>query len=84
MVQFGNAGGSPPPWLSEGPMALPRDWLGYVNGVETEAELEGLRRCVVRGAPWGDEPWQRQAVEQLGLETTLRPRGRPRKTPPSR
>jgi hypothetical protein len=42
------------------------------------------KRAVVRGAPWGDEPWQRQAVEQLGLETTLGPRGRPGKTAPSR
>jgi hypothetical protein len=27
----------------------------------------------------GDEVWQQRAAEQLGLEFTLRPRGRPRK-----
>jgi putative transposase len=71
--------GAAPPWLSAGPMPLPGGWLKYVNGVETEA----LRRCATRGVPCGDEQWQRQTVEQLGLETTLRPRGRPRKTPPT-
>ncbi len=74
--------GLTPPWLWAGPMPLPGGWLKYVNGVETEAELEALRLCVNRGAPWGEEQWQRQTVKQLGLETTLRPRGRPRKTPP--
>ena len=68
-----------PLWVSEGPMQLPQGWLRYVNGVETEAELEALRRCAVRGAPWGDEKWQAQAVKELGLESALRPRGRPRK-----
>ena len=75
--------GPAPPWLSEGPMPLPAGWLGLVNGVQTEAELEALRRRAVRGAPWDDEKWQQQTVEQLGLETAPRPRGRPRKTPPS-
>jgi len=73
--------GQAPAWLSEGPLPLPGGWLGYVNSVETEAELEAVRRCAKRGAPWGNEQWQRQVVEHLGLATTLRPRGRPRKTP---
>jgi putative transposase len=75
--------GATPPWLSAGPLPLPRGWLEHVNGAETEAELEALRRCAKRGSPWGDEQWQRRAVEKLGLESTLRPRGRPRKTPPT-
>jgi len=71
--------GAAPPWLAQGPLALPSRWLQYVNGVETEAELEALRRCVARGSPWGDAQWQRLAVERLGLAATLRPRGRPPK-----
>ena len=28
---------------------------------------------------FGDEQWQRETAQRLGLEFTLRPRGRPRK-----
>lgn len=62
----------------EGPVPLPRNWSALVNRPETEAELARLRRSVVRGAPFGDVEWQRRTAEQLGLRSTLRPRGRPR------
>jgi putative transposase len=61
------------------PVALPKNWASFVNRPETEAELERLRRSVVRGAPFGDVEWQRRTAERLGLQSTLRPRGRPRK-----
>lgn len=54
-------------------------WLDYVNQPQAEAELTTLRRSVARGAPYGGEAWSTQAVRRLGLETTLRTRGRPRK-----
>ena len=47
------------------------------TGRESEAELERLRRSVVRGAPLGDLAWQRRTAEQLGLHSTLKPRLRP-------
>jgi hypothetical protein len=34
-------------------LPLPADWLAQVNQVETEAELEALRRAVARGSPFG-------------------------------
>ena len=34
---------------------------------------------IQRGNPYGDEAWSDRMVRKLGLETTLRPRGRPRK-----
>lgn len=67
------------PWLSAGPVALPDGWTEHVNGVETEVELAALRRSVVRGTPFGEELWQAQTVEALGLQSSLRPRGRPKK-----
>jgi putative transposase len=66
--------------LADWPVAMPKNWLGYVNGAETEAELEALRRCVCRGAPYGTPAWQQQTARQLRIEYTLRPRGRPKKT----
>ena len=46
---------------------------------ETEAELTALRRSVARGVPFGAESWQRQTAKRLGLESSLRPVGRPSK-----
>lgn len=58
---------------------LPRNWRSWVNKVETEAELNALRRSVKRGLPFGDDNWTRSSAVRLGLETTTRPRGRPKK-----
>jgi putative transposase len=65
--------------LDEGPVPLPSNWVEYVNGPQTEAELEALRRSVVRGCPFGEPAWGEQTAKRLGLEATLRPQGRPRK-----
>jgi putative transposase len=60
-------------------MFLPFSCPRLVNEVQTEGELDALRRSVQRGCPFGDEVWQQRTAKQLGLEFTLRPRGRPRK-----
>ena len=57
---------------------LPR-WFEQVNTPQTEAELSSLRRSVSRGCPFGETSWCDQIVRRLGLESTLRPQGRPRK-----
>jgi putative transposase len=71
--------GGQPAWLAEAPVARPEDWVEQVNRVTTEAELAALRRSLQRGTPFGDRPWQERTAVVLGLESTLRPRGRPRK-----
>ena len=66
-------------WLAipEDP-ALPRNWRSRVNKVETEEELTSIRHSVRRGLPFGDDQWTRSSSVRLGLETTTRPRGRPK------
>ena len=66
--------------LAAWPMPRPANWLEHVNTPQTDAELAALRCCVNRGSPYGSESWTGTAVRQLCLESTLRPRGRPRKT----
>ena len=66
--------------LSSGPVMKGSHWTRFVNGVETEAELKALRNSVARSTPFGDQAWQQTTAIQLGLESSLRPRGRPRKT----
>ena len=70
---------SRPAWLSEWPVGEPPDWTELVNRPATEAELAALRRSAWRGRPYGSETWARQTAARLGLLSTLRPRGRPRK-----
>jgi len=69
-------------WLHRGPIGLPRDWCALVNAPQTEAELEALRRSVACGRPFGSEVWQKRTAARMGLEFTLKPRGRPRKAEP--
>ena len=68
--------------LDAGPLVLPRRWLQHVQVPQTEAELEALRRSVVHGCPFGEDSWQQRTAKRLGLESTLRPRGRPWPKPP--
>lgn len=68
-----------PPRLERWPVPRPRDWIGYVNRPQTAAEIDAMRRCVQRSAPYGKARWVRRTADLLGLESALRPRGRPRK-----
>ncbi len=65
--------------LNEWPIPRPGDWLAEVNHRAAESELTKLRYCAVRGRPFGNEAWVLQTAKRLGLNSTLRPRGRPRK-----
>lgn len=65
-------------WLSEWPLDPPSDWLEWVNEPQTAAELEALRGCANRGRPFGDNEWVQLTARALALESSLRPRGRPR------
>jgi putative transposase len=64
------------PW----PVRRAGGWLEYVNGVETEAEFAALRQSVARGSPFGDAGWTAETATRLELESTMRPRGRPKKS----
>jgi putative transposase len=60
------------------PLDLPEDWDRYVGMPLTGGELERLRQSVNRQSPYGNPLWQSQVCEELGLESTIRPKGRPR------
>ena len=65
--------------LDDWPIPRPVDWLDRVNQALTGTEIEALRRCAERGSPYGSGPWVEQTARHLGLEATLRSRGRPPK-----
>ena len=64
--------------LSDWPVARPRQWVEHVNCPQSEAELNAIRTSVVRGQPFGSPSWIQETAKVLGLESTLRPRGRPK------
>ena len=72
--------GSEHPWLDgPGTPPLPRQWRSWVNKPQSQSEVDALRNCIRRGSPFGSKAWATSSVKRLGLESTLRPRGRPRK-----
>ena len=75
--QFGNAESRS--LISDWPLPRRRGWLETVNRPQTDAELKSLRQSVQRGTPFGSTQWQVRTANRLGLEWTIRPRGRPRK-----
>jgi putative transposase len=66
--------------LSSWPVRRPSDWRKIVSAAQDVAELKALRESIRRGRPYGPEDWVAATAAELGLEPSLRPRGRPRGT----
>ncbi len=75
----GKGKGAPPTFLHDGPVGRPTGWIAEVNRPMTDEELAAVRQSVNRGTPWGSQTWRRRTAARLGIESSLRPRGRPRK-----
>jgi putative transposase len=71
--------GTGPVPLAPGPRPRDRAWKAWVNQPMSASELTAMRHCVQRGTPYGSDRWVARTATKLGLESTLRPRGRPRK-----
>jgi putative transposase len=65
--------------LAAWPLPRKAGWVDYVNAPLTQSELAAVRRSVHRGNPLGGAAWSERTVGRLGLESTLRPQGRPKK-----
>lgn len=70
------------PTIAEWPVERPSRWRSWVDrdrGKKEAAEVVRLRQSVNRGTPFGPTDWVQDAAEKLALQSSLRPRGRPRK-----
>jgi putative transposase len=65
--------------LARWPIGVPPDWLERVNRDDEVQELESLRRSVQRGRPFSPPEWKEEIAKRLGLESTYRTTGRPRR-----
>ncbi|HSL05564.1 MAG TPA: hypothetical protein VK901_18720 [Nitrospiraceae bacterium] len=76
-----------PPWSSLRfphlrdpiPIDTPSEWFQWIDQPMFDHEFTTLRRCVNQQQPFGAEEWQTTIAAALGLESTLRRRGRPLK-----
>jgi putative transposase len=69
-------------YLTNGPVKRPEPWLRFVSREEEAEKLERLREAMARNAPFGDDDWREATAKKLGVQSTLRPRGRPGKKRP--
>jgi putative transposase len=66
--------------LEQPPAPLPVYWRQLVNEPQTAAEIAELRTCVNRQRPFGAEEWVTTQAKALGVDQSLAPIGRPRKS----
>jgi putative transposase len=64
--------------LTDGPVELPRQWSKLVDGF-ADAPTEEIETCIRRGRPFGDDDWIAKTAKDLSLQSSLKPRGRPKK-----
>jgi putative transposase len=65
--------------LSNGPVKMPRRWKSLVDNIIGAGDFERIEKCVKRGQPFGNSDWIVRTARRLCLESTLKPRGRPKK-----
>lgn len=53
--------------ITESPVALPENWLEWVDRPHGQAELDALRKCARRQAPFGSRLWTEETAKSLGL-----------------
>jgi putative transposase len=65
---------------AEGPVSLPRNWPALVHQSVAEADVSRIQNSLKRGTPLGVGPWVLETAGRMALESTLRPKGRPKKS----
>ena len=65
--------------LCDWPVDRPRNWNRILEEKLPDADLGEIRTSVERCRPYGSATWIQKTASRLGLEFTLRQRGRPKK-----
>jgi len=65
--------------LSDWPVPQPLDWLERVNLDMPATDVDAVRSSIATGRPFGDDTWTPLTARAMGIERTLRRRGRPTK-----
>lgn len=67
--------------LSKWPIEMPENYSEWVNEKEPkeDKDLDHIRNSIRRGSPLGESGWVNATARKLGLQSTLKPFGRPKK-----
>lgn len=72
--------------LSPWPVPIQENWADFLQQGSAQIEVEKIRYAIRRSQPFGADGWRAETAKRLGLEPSLRRRGRPDKegaeTPP--
>ena len=66
-------------WHLSWPVRKSSHRVQHVNTAQSDAEAAAIRKAIQRGRRAKDDQWRRRTAVELRLESTLVPRGRPRK-----
>ena len=67
------------PLLSNPPIPFPSDWNKQLCQEIPSESFDRILQCIQRSCPYGASDWVQKTVVRLGIESTIRPRGRPKK-----
>jgi putative transposase len=70
------------PVICPGPLDRDQSWARIVSLPQTAGELDSIRASVNRERPFGRSDWVEETLKRMGLQSTSRPVGRPRKHRP--
>ena len=66
--------------LSDGPVEVPANWRQFVQRNIAAKDRDRIINSIDRGTPLGQDDWVKHTALALNLESTIRPRGRPKKS----
>jgi putative transposase len=66
--------------LSPWPIPRPSNWAVWVNEDWSKYHLDRISECTRKSRPFGPSSWTQRTADELGLASSLRERGRPKKT----
>ena len=65
--------------LSEWPIDISENYLTILNEPQTKEEENAIEKSIQRDSPLGEVVWVSRIIKKFGLESTINPRGRPKK-----
>jgi len=65
--------------LHEWPVSRPKNYLTYLNEPQGEGEEKAIQNSILRSSPFGSNNWISKIIKKFKLESTITPKGRPKK-----
>ena len=65
--------------LAKWPIHMPHDYLDWLNDKKEDEKIQkNIKESMTKGKPYGNDGWVMKAIENFGLQSTVRGSGRPK------